>query len=55
MYKPTTQNKKEVRVSDAEQRLIEYLRQLRWGSVEITIQNGQPVLIKAAIKTIKLD
>ena len=48
-------NKVAMEISDAEKRLIEYLRQLRWGSAEITIQNGQPVLIKAAIKTIKLD
>lgn len=38
----------------AEKKLIEYMRKMRWGSVEITIQDGIPVLIKEAIKTIKL-
>lgn len=38
----------------AEIRLVEYLRQLKWGSVEVTVQNGLPVLIKAAVQTTKL-
>jgi hypothetical protein len=51
---PDLRGRKEKSLSDAERRLVEYLRQLRWGSAEITVQNGQPVLIKAAVKTIKL-
>lgn len=53
--KDSFRNRTAMEVSDAEKRLVEYLRQLRWGSAEITIQNGQPVLIKAAVKTTKLD
>lgn len=53
--KDSVHNKVTEEVSNAEKRLIEYLRQLRWGSAEITIQDGQPVLIKVAVKTIKLN
>lgn len=45
------------RLSDlnpAEARLIEYLRDIKWGSVEITVQNSLPVLVRAAVQTIKL-
>lgn len=38
----------------AETRLIEYIRALKWGSVEITVQNSMPVVVKAAVQTMKL-
>ena len=39
----------------AEKRLIEYIRKVKWGSVEITVQNSLPVLVKSAIQTTKLN
>ncbi len=39
----------------AEARLLEYIRQIKWGSVEISIQNGLPVMVKAAVQTQKLQ
>ena len=41
-------------ISPAERRLVEYVRDLKWGTVEISVQNGKPVLIKAAVKTVRL-
>ncbi len=46
--------KVKVEIDIAELRLIEYLRKLKWGSVEITVQNSIPVIVKAAIQTTKL-
>jgi len=43
-----------VDMNRAEWKLIEYLRKLQWGSVEITVQNGLPVIVKAAVQTTKL-
>lgn len=44
----------QVSLHPAEARLIEYLRQIKWGSVEISLQNSLPVLVKAAVQTKKL-
>lgn len=44
----------QIELHPAEAKLIEYLRELKWGSVEITLQDGVPVLIKQAVKSIKL-
>ena len=57
MNKTVVSNRKPVtstQLKSAEARLIEYLRDIKWGSLEITVQDGTPVLIKAAVKTIKL-
>ena len=47
-------DKVKVDINRAELKLIEYLRKLQWGSVEITVQNGLPVIVKAAVQTTKL-
>lgn len=41
-------------VSLAELKLLEFIRKLRWGSAEITVQNSQPVIVKVAVQTVKL-
>ncbi|RJR28029.1 DUF2292 domain-containing protein [candidate division WWE3 bacterium] len=38
---------------DSEISLISYIRTLKWGSVEITVQNSEPVFAKSAYQTIK--
>ncbi|MBU4532681.1 MAG: hypothetical protein KJ650_03435 [Firmicutes bacterium] len=45
----------EVFLSHREQQLLYFIRQLGWGDVRIRIENGQPVVIYEAIKTLKLD
>ena len=54
MQNQTPENKIIVELNAAELRLIEYIRKMKWGSVEITVQNSLPVIIKQAIQTIKL-
>lgn len=47
----------EVKVSlhPAEMKLIEFVRKIRWGELDqIKIQNGIPVMVKVAFKTVKL-
>jgi hypothetical protein len=48
-------NSSEVFLSGRERQLLHFTRQLGWGEVRIRIENGQPVLIYEAIKTLKLD
>lgn len=54
MLNQKPEQKVTVEISPTELRLLEYLRKLKWGSVEITVQNALPVIIKAAVQTIKL-
>lgn len=54
MQNQKPENTIKVELNSAEWRLIEYLRKMKWGSVEITVQNSLPVIIKLAIQTIKL-
>lgn len=54
MQNQIPETKMKVELNTAELRLIEYIRKMKWGSVEITVQNSLPVIIKQAIQTIKL-
>lgn len=42
-------------LSNRERKLLNFTRELGWGEVKIRIENGQPVLIYEAIRTLKLD
>lgn len=42
-------------LSSREKQLIKFIRELGWGEVRIRVENGQPVLIYEAIKTVRLD
>lgn len=42
-------------LSNKEKQLILFIRELGWGDMKIRIENGEPVLIYEAIKTIRLD
>jgi len=42
-------------LSNREKQLIKFIRELGWGEVRIRVENGQPVLIYEAIKTVRLD
>lgn len=53
-YSHLTGQRKTIELHPAEARLIEYLRRLKWGSVEIMMQDSLPVLVKAAVQTTKL-
>ncbi|SFG55509.1 hypothetical protein SAMN05660649_01971 [Desulfotomaculum arcticum] len=49
---PTSNNHKSL--TNREKQLIRFLRQLAWGQVRVRVENGQPVLIYEAIKTLEL-
>jgi len=54
--KKITKDKKiPIELYPSEAKLIEYIRDIKWGSVEIIVQKGRPVVIKKAFKTIKLE
>lgn len=36
---------------ESQWKLIQYLQEIGWGSVEINIQNGLPVYIKSTVRT----
>ena len=36
-------------------KLIAFIRELGFGSFEVTVKNGKPVFIKQPLKTIKLE
>ncbi|WP_035106247.1 hypothetical protein [Desulfovirgula thermocuniculi] len=38
-----------------ELQLIRFIRQLGWGEIRLRVENGQPVLIYEAIRTVKLE
>lgn len=42
-------------LSNREKQLIRFIRELGWGEVRVRVENGQPVLIYEAIKTVRLD
>jgi hypothetical protein len=42
-------------LSSKEKQLIQFIRELGWGDMKIRIENGQPVLIYEAVRTIKLE
>jgi hypothetical protein len=42
-------------LTNRERQLIIFMRELGWGEVRIRVENGQPVLIYEAIKTVKLE
>lgn len=42
-------------LTNREKQLIIFIRELGWGEVRIRVENGQPVLIYEAIKTVKLE
>lgn len=42
-------------LTNREKQLILFMRELGWGEVRIRVENGQPVLIYEAIKTVKLE
>lgn len=47
-------NNKPKSLTNREKQLIRFLRQLEWGQVRVRVENGQPVLIYEAIKTLRL-
>jgi len=42
-------------ITRREEQLIMFLREIGWGEVRLKVQEGQPVLIIEALKTVKLD
>jgi len=42
-------------LSNREKQIIQFIREMGWGDLKIRVENGQPVLIYEAIKTIKLE
>ncbi len=50
-----TQTLKTLGLLDSEISLLSYIRNLKWGSVEITVQNSEPVFAKSAYQTTKFS
>jgi hypothetical protein len=42
-------------LTNKEKQLILFIRELGWGDMKIRVENGQPVLIYEAVKTIRLE
>lgn len=42
-------------LTNREKQLVLFMRELGWGEVRVRVENGQPVLIYEAIKTVKLE
>lgn len=42
-------------LSNKEKQLIKFIRELGWGDMKIRVENGQPVLIYEAVRTIRLE
>lgn len=42
-------------LTNREKQLLLFMRELGWGEVRVRVENGQPVLIYEAIKTVKLE
>jgi hypothetical protein len=42
-------------ITNQEMQLLVFIRQLGWGEIRIRVENGGPVLIYEAIRTLKLD
>jgi len=42
-------------ITNREKKLILFLRQMGWGEVRIRVENGQPVVIYEAIRTVRLE
>jgi len=38
-----------------EKQLVRFIRELGWGDMKIRVENGQPVLIYEAVRTIRLE
>jgi hypothetical protein len=41
-------------LSESEKSLIFYIRKLNYGTLELLVQGGKPVLIRQPIKTVRL-
>lgn len=46
--------RKAKRLDDKEKRLLEFIRQLKYGEITIKVQDGLPVLIERATERVKL-
>ncbi|MBO8128322.1 MAG: hypothetical protein H0Z39_03870 [Peptococcaceae bacterium] len=42
-------------LTSREKKLIYFLRQMGWGEVKLRVENGQPVVVYEAIRTVRLE
>lgn len=42
-------------LTNREKKLILFLREMGWGEVKLRVENGQPVMIYEAIRTVRLE
>lgn len=45
----------QLNLTKREMQLIRFIRELGWGEIRLRVENGQPVLIYEAIRTVKLE
>ena len=51
---PAGQEIEIVELTREEINLLKFIRALKYGSIEINVQHGSPVLVKQALKSVKL-
>lgn len=44
-----------INLTNREKKLILFLRQMGWGEVKLRVENGQPVVIYEAVRTLRLE
>ena len=42
-------------LSKSQKALLDYIENFGWGKIEVTVKNGQPVMVKEIEKVVKLD
>jgi hypothetical protein len=44
----------QLELTERERKLIEFIRELEFGSLTVEVQRGEPVIIRQPLKTVKL-
>ncbi len=44
----------QLELTEKERKLIEFIRELEFGSLTVEVQRGEPVVIRQPVKTVKL-
>ncbi|HEX77150.1 MAG TPA: DUF2292 domain-containing protein [Dehalococcoidia bacterium] len=44
----------QLELTERERKLIEFIRELEFGSLTVEVQRGEPVVIRQPLKTVKL-
>jgi len=42
-------------LTKSQKALLDYMENFGWGKIEVTVKNGQPVMVKDIERVVKLD